>query len=158
MRKLVISLLAFVLLVPASASAQTENAPPGNSGISQYLEVVPSSGGNTTGKRKSETASAPAAAPELATNVQAELAESGKSGRALKKFASETAPEKPKTTDKKASAIADLTAQSKSGALASTVTGGASTGMGIWLPIAMAVFAGIALFAAWRRRATGTES
>lgn len=42
------TLLACVLmvLVPSSAWAQQTNAPPGNSGVDEYLESIPAAGGN----------------------------------------------------------------------------------------------------------------
>jgi hypothetical protein len=42
----VLALTALVLAVPAVARAGDSNAPPGNSGIDEYLESVPDAGGN----------------------------------------------------------------------------------------------------------------
>ena len=60
---IVCAILTFVAAVPAQA--QTVNAPAGNSGISQYVEVVPASSGNRPSKAatksKADTAPSPAA-------------------------------------------------------------------------------------------------
>ena len=45
-RATAILVLLASLALPCSAAAQKTNAPPGNSGVDEYLEVVPGGGGN----------------------------------------------------------------------------------------------------------------
>lgn len=148
---LLLALLA--LAVPATAAAQTAttNAPPGNSGLSQYLEVVPTASGNApsrsgkgrTAKKTALTTGTSSAAGHVAEK-RAKLAASSKDGQKLDEFAGETPQKKAAVLPK---------ADSKSAAVASSVTGsGSSIGMGLWMPIAMAGLALIALFAGWRKR------
>jgi hypothetical protein len=75
-----------VLLAPAGASAAKSTAPPGNSGISQYVEVVPSStGALPTRNRK------PGASP-LTRAQQRDLARAGATGKQLAQVVAITSP------------------------------------------------------------------
>jgi len=53
------TLAVALLLLPAGASAQSTNAPPGNSAIDEYLETVPSSSGNRPPRGPDRNAVAP---------------------------------------------------------------------------------------------------
>src|SRR4051794_39241189 len=75
------------LLLPAlPASAADTNAPPGNSGIGQYLEVVPgASGSKSTKDQKAQGSS-------LSQAQRTRLAKAGAEGQALAAVVDKTSP------------------------------------------------------------------
>jgi hypothetical protein len=90
-RILLAMLAALALAAPGVASAATTtNAPPGNSGISQYLEVVPSASGN---KVKGDGKTSP-----LNGKEQKKLQQSGSDGQALQRVVDQTSPDTPAAT------------------------------------------------------------
>jgi hypothetical protein len=147
MRRVLVLGLIFVLVVAAPAAAQTTNAPPGNSGLSQYLEVVPGSSGNTSsrgGKPKKA----------LSAHAAAALAASGDTGQSLAAFSSKTAP-----SSRRSGSVDAVDANGRASALAASLVGSdGSSGMGIWLPILIAVAAAFALVTGWRRHSSGSKS
>lgn len=140
-----LTLLLALALAAVPAGAEETNAPPGNSGLSQYLEVVPSARGNTPSTRKqSDGVSRP------------QLASEGEDGERLDALAGpDSEPDDrdgSRTTDDQAALTSDA-AQSRAAAVTGTIGGsGSSFGLGLWMPIAMAVLAAVALLAGWRRR------
>lgn len=73
--------LILVLIAPAGATGAEVNAPPGNSGVEEYLETVPSVDGSrkTTGLRH-------AAAHAIPSPTQHQLEKAGSDGRSLVQF------------------------------------------------------------------------
>jgi hypothetical protein len=158
-----IVLLTIVLAfaIPGVAAAATTNAPPGNSGISQYLEVVPSS---TGGKPSSRDPNKPS---PLSKQAQGTLDKS-KDGQTLSRVIDNTAPEptattpaaKHKATKKKAKTTTSTTTTQAGGGDDKTSTaaqdaeavalaykggsGGGGGGSGIGVPL-IVLMAGAAL-------------
>jgi len=80
-------LVAVVSLALAPVASGQTIAPPGNSGIEQYLETVPTAKGNAKpkgGKRRG---------PELPARTQERLQQAGEDGRRLLEAVQQTAPE-----------------------------------------------------------------
>jgi hypothetical protein len=86
----ILAACALALLAPAAtAPAQETNAPPGNSGIDEYLETVPSASGNRPTGRIVSGRPATRATPERAARA---LRGRGRDGQALERLVRETAP------------------------------------------------------------------
>jgi hypothetical protein len=87
-RKLSSTLIAFALAAPSAAAAHPPRylAPPGNSGLSQYLEVVPSDMGQAPPSAQPRTGGA------LTTGQRQQLNRLGPDGRTLAAVAESTAP------------------------------------------------------------------
>lgn len=153
------------LVLAAPASGKSVNAPPGNSGIAQYLEVVPTASGNKPSvplKASTATASGPATIAPVQSDAssvsqgdertsesavksrdtRSELQRSGETGRQLLTFVDETSPSG-------GGRLADADAgQSRGASLLGTLTGGdGSTGLGGLLPGVLVALALIALIA-----------
>jgi len=80
-------LIAAVLVVPATAVGQRTNAPPGNSGIDEYLETVPGATGNKVPRNpgsKGRSALTPA--------QRARLERLGRDGRSVAAVVDATTP------------------------------------------------------------------
>ena len=157
-RILLVTLAALLVAIPGMASAATTtNAPPGNSGISQYLEVVPSASGN---KVKGDGKTSP-----LTHKEQKKLQQQGSDGQALQRIVNQTSPAAaPATTTpqpkphKKARSVTqttptttssdDATSTQKRDALAVAAAydggSGGGTGSGIGVPL-IALMAAAAL-------------
>jgi hypothetical protein len=144
------------LAVPTAASAVTTTAPPGNSGVDQYLEVVPTAGGSRPANGKS-------GAP-LPRRLQRALDDQGADGRALRRITEATAPAAARRTSRKprdsveAGRPGALSASRPSSVLSSAVgalhTGSAAGGMGLLLPLLLIGSAAAAgVVALLRRRA-----
>lgn len=73
-----------LLVAPGAAGATKVIAPPGNSGVSQYVEVVPGAGGSVP------VGSAGKHGPVLSPAARRRLEASGPSGKALVAFAQQT--------------------------------------------------------------------
>jgi hypothetical protein len=163
---LVICIAACVAL-PASAAAKNHPrylTPPGNSGITQYSEVVPSAGGNTP--TSGHPAAPPSQAPPAARHA---LAGSGKSRQELLGFVASTAPPAAAKHSSKhggsgsspgrhAVSAASAANPSGSSGLASFVkslagSGGGSGGMGLILPLILGATL-LGAVGAWARRRT----
>jgi hypothetical protein len=90
LRPLAALLAVVVLAVPATAVAQRTNAPPGNSGVDEYLETIPAAGGNKVPKRLGEKPGR-----SVLTRAQRRHLEGlGPDGRALSEVVDATAPQK----------------------------------------------------------------
>lgn len=157
-----------VLAAPGAASAASKAptvSPPGNSGLTQYLEVVPTASGGKPSKNVKNDKT------PLSTSQQQRLQRAGSDGQTLLKVVSGTSPEattptKPKAKHrhkpkKKATTTTTLptttTSSHKKGVLATAFgTGGGGSGdggLGIPLAIPMLVAAALAGgFALGRRR------
>jgi hypothetical protein len=85
----ILAACALALLAPAAAPAQETNAPPGNSGIDEYLETVPSASGNRPTGRIVGGQPAGRGTPERAARA---LRGRGRDGQALERLVRETAP------------------------------------------------------------------
>jgi hypothetical protein len=70
---------------PAAAAAKRVIAPPGNSGVGQYVEVVPTAGGGVP-----VGGAQPGKGPVLPASTVHRLAASGPEGKALEAFAQST--------------------------------------------------------------------
>src|SRR3954452_19153689 len=86
MQRALILVGSLVLLCCPTAWAQKVNAPPGNSGVDEYFETVPGSGGNTA------PGHGPGGGSRLSPSVRRELARGGAEGRAVLKLAESTSP------------------------------------------------------------------
>ncbi len=159
--------IAALLVAPAVASAQTVNAPPGNSGISQYLEVVPAASGGKPTKdvRKSGVKPPPAlqkagrdgqrlaaiaagTSPAPAREALGEPARQRGSGLGTALQRSRFIPSKPSNEPSSSKALA--------AAFTGTATGGGD-GLGIPLIVPMLLSAVVVGLAAWGARRRGTH-
>lgn len=152
---------ALTLATAATAPAQQTIAPPGNSGVDQYLEVVPSAKGNATptskGKGKGDA---------LPDRARRELQRAGRAGRELERLVDATAPpavrqrsaaERGFTPRRGAGApTAETAAPESDGPLRSVVDGLVQSpddgGMGIGLPLLLLATTGALAALAVRRR------
>jgi hypothetical protein len=149
-----LALLWFVYAAPAEALTQV--APPGNSAVQQYLETVPSSGGN----RPFHPGSGPGHRL-LSRRAQQALNAAGPDGRAAAALAQATAPAgaaSPRPGHAAAAggaAVAGAKASSTAAAVGRRLLGSQSDGvggMGIALPILLAVSLIVATLGGLRRR------
>jgi hypothetical protein len=149
-RFLAILLLAW-LGAPVGAQASQVIAPPGNSGVSQYVEVVPSAGGGvpvgSAGHKHG---------PVLSASTQHQLAASGKEGRSLAAFAQNTGVPRQhgrqKTTSKSQSRTEPKPAASAgAGAQNASYAASGSGGLGLGLPLALGLITLAAVAAAFMR-------
>jgi hypothetical protein len=85
----IVAACALALLAPAAASAQETNAPPGNSGIDEYLETVPSASGNRPTGRILSGRPGTRPTPERAARA---LRGRGRDAQAPERLVRETAP------------------------------------------------------------------
>jgi len=153
------------LLLPASAVARTRTvAPPGNSGVSQYLETIPTAkGGRPTGTIHQGTGGSGTLSPA----IQRAFARQGAAGRSAAALANATVPvsahsQSGRSTGARAVASQPPAASSGSGgspasSLAKALTGSSGGGgLGTLLPVILVVCAigGGVLALLRRRRAT----
>jgi hypothetical protein len=90
--------LSVALALPAVAHAQGQtNAPPGNSGITQYVEVVP----NASGGKPSKNVRSKANRSPLSARQQKQLAASGADGQQLSQVVAGTSPSTASATPAK---------------------------------------------------------
>lgn len=152
-----VAALACTAAVPISAQARRVLVPPGNSGASQYVEVVPSAGGGTP-----SSAGASGNGPVLSKATRQQLAALGPAGKAVAAFAQSTGvpragSQAPGGHGPRATGRSD--GQSGSGlATASSSTEAASVGgLGIGLPIALIAIlvSGLTVLLFRRRRLGG---
>lgn len=141
---LLVTLLVAVLGCAAPAGAQRSNAPPGNSGVDEYLETVPEAGGHQPTRRD------PSNSP-LSAATRERLERAGADGQAAADLAERSSP-KPDENDTPAVA----SPRGDPGVVRPLVraAGGSGDGMGLWLPILLAVVAAGALtfgILKWRR-------
>jgi hypothetical protein len=152
--------VALALCASAPAAADTV-APPGNSGVDQYMEVVPSAQGPSAPGTQRHA---------LSSDAQRQLQSHGAEGRRLARIVNTTAPATPATTRRPQSnrnrkdpagghPAAGPPARVPRGdsPLASVAKalgdGSGSGGMGAVLPLLLVVSTGVlAALALWRRR------
>jgi hypothetical protein len=130
MLRLVLLLAVALFTFPAVAGAQHTTAPPGNSGVQEYVETVPSSDGDR-----------PAVNPSgggLSARERQQLEQAGTAGADAATVLDRTAPEKADSSG-------------KGGANGSSTDSG-KPGQGTVLPLLIAATLGIALGAAVARR------
>lgn len=148
---------ACLLLVATPAVAQQTLAPPGNSGVQQYLETVPGASGNHPVK--------PGGKPVLPARVRRQLQSRGSDAKNLEALVNATAPQsaqqtsKPSTSSKSAAPTAGAE-RGDSGVEAfrrAVTESGDAGGMGILLPIVLGASTLLLALAAVlrRRRRTG---
>ena len=155
----IIALVVLAGALPATAhgAAQT-NAPPGNSAIDEYLEVVPSAGGTTSARPRA------GGSGELTAAQRARLERRGRDGKALADVvdatASERAPARTKQPEPKprehpqapSSPVGSAPAGEVLGAVAGSDRG---IGIGIVLPaILIGSLLAAVVIVALRRRAS----
>jgi hypothetical protein len=156
--------LLLALALPAVADAQRSNAPPGNSGVDQYRETVPQSGGNhpvdPSGK------GGHGGHGGLSGQALHALRGQGADGAAAAKLAEATGPSQrhrrpaghgtgAPRAGKGASATLDRATGGVLDALAAIVTGNGSGGMGAVLPLLfLLALAGAGAFVLVQRRRT----
>lgn len=134
------------LVAPAGAAARVVKlAPPGNSGIGQYVEVVPTAGG---GKPTGGVGSGRPAASVIPPAAARALARAGADGRAAAALANATAPSLAALASGSATQPGNYPATGSGGGssplstLARAVTGSSSgRGLGAWLPAILIVVA-----------------
>src|SRR3954454_1404545 len=149
-RRLVVVLVCLGALMPAAAAGQGSVAPPGNSGIDEYLETVPAAGGNHR-PGAGHGALSPAAKKALDAL--------GANGRAAAAASDATAPVQAKGGSGQKTQLPDSEVKirepsgSPFAALGRALTGSNDQGgLGAWLPILLALTAAGFLAAAVVRR------
>ena len=158
MRLLVLTLLAgAALAVPAVADAKRGTAPPGNSGIDEYVESIP----GPTGNRPTHRVRSRHPRSVLGAGARRRLAAQGPAGRAAARLAAATAPSRPAGTNGRVARQGVAAAEAAGGsgsadALTRTVAGEGRGGMGVGLPAILvgALALALARFLLRRRRRT----
>jgi hypothetical protein len=122
----------------APAGAQQTIAPPGNSGVQQYLETVPSARGNETPSSHSRGASKGQTGQnrdQLPPSTQTQLARHGEEGRKLEALVAATGPSS-RSKGIRRSSRPEPTPRSSAfhSAAAGLTAGSGSGGMGLLLP------------------------
>lgn len=162
---LVVALLLPALLV-GPASAQQVNAPPGLSGVDEYLETVPGAGGaevpgggSGEGGRPAEGEVEAKTQAAIPVAVVRELRKQGKDGERVARLAATNAPVAgggaagaEATGAVKGESLKDDGGTSAAGAIAAVLTG--STGAGVAFPLFLATLTLALGAAALRRRQT----
>lgn len=144
-RRIAAATIVAVAAWAAPAWAQERVAPPGNSGVSQYFEVVPTAKGN---------AAPGSGAVSVPARARRELGQRGRSGRRLEELLRRTAPprRKPKLRPKPASRE-----EARLDSVVESLSAEDGSGMGLALPaLLVASTAALALIAARRRRSDGS--
>ena len=169
--KHVIAVLAGVVLaassaIPAFAQESQVVAPPGNSGVQEYLEVVPSAGGDRpAGRGGGQEAGRAAPTPRevLGTRTARALNRLGPDGRAAAAVAAAGAPNDARAAKpdrhKPASGSRPVTAEADGGG-AEAVAGalaGSGGGMGLGFPLLLLGTLAMALALLASRRAARRE-
>jgi hypothetical protein len=144
-RAFAITLLLMLLLPSAALAAPHTNAPPGNSGVDEYLEAIPNPTGSQPARHLSQQGGSASTLPHA---VAQKLNALGADGRAVAGLVAATAPkqtsEQPSastSTGQPTGSAAPQTAPPSGGApaigkaAADTVDGGG--GLGLLLPIAI---------------------
>jgi hypothetical protein len=128
MARLLLGLLLVWILVPAAADAQRRGAPPGNSGVDEYLEVVPGGGGGRPSKQLREPSH-----PRLNLRARRNLSAQGPTGVAAARLAQKTsvAPRRPGSPTP---APGETEGSHPAVALRDAVVGSGPGGMGVALP------------------------
>jgi hypothetical protein len=139
----------------SAALAQDTNAPPGNSGVDQYLETVPEAGGNRpTGDRKSA---------RLPARTVKSLRKAGADGEAVANLVASSGPATAKRQPARSKGERKQTSNTRSdaterprkvpGTIAAPTLGGSGPGgMGVLLPVLLGLSTVGALLLVLRRR------
>jgi hypothetical protein len=170
------SAIALAAIAAQPAVAQPANgAPPGNSAINQYLETIPSLGGNspTSSIHRSGSHSIGGAAgtgsggqggggsSSVPAPTQRSLAARGPAGREARDIAVADAPRHPKAHSASSNGAGpDQAPASPLHSVISALTGSSTNGggLGVWLPVLLVVvLLGGGSFALVRRRARRAE-
>jgi hypothetical protein len=148
-------ILALVLLSPVPAGAADTNAPPGNSGVDEYVEAIPGATGSRPAERLGNSPSSPSS---LGAETRRQLAALGSDGRAVAGLVAATAPKQAKrpaatpSSGSSAKPSEDVGNVAVGRAAAKVATG--SGGLGLLLPVALiAIVAAGAASRLIRRRA-----
>jgi hypothetical protein len=131
--------IALGVLVPAAHATNRTIAPPGNSGVQQYLENVPTASGNRpTNSIHAGGSGGGGGGGGVSPSTQRRLAALGVAGADTAALAKATAPRIPRRTagrgSKPLAAGGGPAVRSPVAAVADTVTG-STTGLGILLPV-----------------------
>jgi hypothetical protein len=146
---LTVSLVLFAL--PGSAVAQQTNAPPGNAGIDEYVEIVPEATGG-------KSLRAPSGRPtgSLSAGERRELEALGEDGKALAEVIEATGPSTSTSSEARrpapSAAAGAERGQAPVTAVVEAVAGGGSGGMGLLLPIILGSTLALMAAAAVARR------
>jgi hypothetical protein len=143
-------LVLAALALPSAAAAAGSNAPPGNSGVDQYFETIPSAGGNHPAARGAKPGAGGLSAAE-----RRRLAAAGPTGAAAADLAAANAPRRARhhapagTT----APLPSAAGRSPFSAALHAVSGSDSSGLGILLPLILGatLLAGILAVAVRRR-------
>src|ERR1039458_7728279 len=138
----VLAAIATLLLgAPSGASASKTIAPPGNSGVGQYVEVIPGSGGPVP------VGSSPSHGPVLSASARRRLEASGPAGRAGASFVQQTGVPHAKHAATHHGAPAAGHGTPIPGATAVRAAGSVGGGLGWGLPAALGaiVLAGLGI-------------
>ncbi|SRR6266540_3418546 len=138
--------------LPADAAAVRGHAPPGNSGIDEYVESIP----DDRGDRPTEHIPREGGAARLGQRAQRALGAYGSEGRAAANLAGATAPAKRRRASSDASGAED-TGSRPASALRRAATGSGQGGMGIALPIILVLTVLVMALLALARRRTSSE-
>ena len=146
---------ALALLVAGPAAAQRDQiAPPGNSGVDEYLETVPTAEGNRPSRSAAERRER-GGGGALSREARRGLEAQGPDGRRAAALAEATAPRRPSREGAGASGLADAgDGQGAVGSVLERVAGADDGGMGAALPIllVLTLAGGIAGLLLRRRR------
>lgn len=158
----ILSIVLASLIAAPAAHAQDTNAPPGNSGIDQYLETVPEADGSKPpGTQKPESGSGlPAdtaaeldAAGDDGADVAALVAATGPKASGGAKGGGKAAPDQPSATGKGASKTAgDKSKDAVAGVSGPALGGTGSDGIGPLLPAVLILSGAAAIGFLVRRR------
>jgi hypothetical protein len=175
--------LVLALAIPASAQARVHTiAPPGNSGVGQYLETVPTAGGaqpsntvhpvagavggsgkppggsagtsGTAGTNGSAGTTGATGGDAISSSTRRALAEQGPTGTAAAGLANATAPAPPRRAEHGAATAVSGGGSSPAASVLKSLTGSSSgSGLGPLLPsLLIASLLGAAVLALLRRR------
>jgi hypothetical protein len=145
-------LVLAALTLPSAAAAAGSNAPPGNSGVDQYFETIPSAGGNHPAARGAKPGAGGLSAAE-----RRRLAAAGPAGAAAADLAAANAPRRARhhhgpgaTTT---APLPSAAGRSPFSTALHAVSGSDSSGLGILLPLILGatLLAGILAVAVRRR-------
>jgi hypothetical protein len=98
---IVLTALCCLSVAPSAAAAQRTKAPPGLSGVDEYLETIPTASGPSAGggggsaRTPAATGASPSAPLLTARTVRALKRGGGKDGEAVARFAAQSAPQRP---------------------------------------------------------------
>jgi hypothetical protein len=165
MRRTSLLAIAVLFLYGAPAYALTHVAPPGNAGVGEYQEDIPTAGGSVPVSKLSGAPTGVSGHPVLPHGVVVKLNRAGATGRAVAQFADRTAPSVLSVVRKSASvgrpsgSVASPSGHAPSsaptsdgGQVAAAIVAGKGGGLGLLLPLLLAASLGAAAAAVILRR------